>query len=339
MNKHKSKSSRSASGLAKWMLATTLGAASVGVAATSASATSFFPRPIAAFGTLFVFGSNGPDTIALRVGADDPSVVRMDVGDDGTTEFTIRRSTFSRISVFGFGGNDRVRIDESQVTFTDVSPTLMFGGAGNDTLLGGAGNDTFFGNEGNDFVDGGRGADSALLGNGDDRFQWDPGEGSDVVEGQDGADAMIFNGAGGDEIFDVSANGQRVRFFRSVGNITMDLDGVEQIDLAALAGVDDLLVHDMTGTNLTTLDADLEGTVGSATGDGAVDTITVEGTVGDDSIAVSGASGAVTVAGLVATVNLAAAEPSDALVIDTLAGTDTTDSGGLAPNTIGLTVL
>jgi hypothetical protein len=339
MNKQERKSSRSASRLAKVIVAATLGAASVGIATTSASATSFFPRPIAAFGTLFVFGSNGPDTIALRVGADDPTVVRMDVGDDGTTEFTIRRSTFTRITIFGFGGDDRVRIDESQVTFTDVSPTLMFGGAGNDTLLGGAGNDTFFGNEGDDFVDGGRGADTALLGSGDDRFQWDPGEGSDVVEGQGGTDAMVFNGAGGDEIFDVSANGQRVRFFRNVGNITMDLDGVEQIDLATLAGVDNLLVHDMAGTSLTTLDANLEGTLGSGTGDGAIDTITVEGTTGDDSIAVSGASGAVTVAGLVASVNLAAAEPTDVLLIDTLAGTDTTDSGGLAANTIGLTVL
>ena len=34
----------------------------------------------------------------------------------------------------------------------------------------------------------------ALLGAGDDTFQWDPGDGSDTVEGQDGTDTMVFNG-------------------------------------------------------------------------------------------------------------------------------------------------
>ncbi len=61
---------------------------------------------------------------------------------------------------------------------------------------------------------------------------------------------MTFNGAGGDESFDVSANGQRVRFFRNVGNITMDLDDVEQIDLDVLGGLDSITVNDMSGTIL-----------------------------------------------------------------------------------------
>ncbi len=148
---------------------------------------------------------------------------------------------------------------------------------------------------------------------------------------------MTFNGAGVDEAFDVSANGQRVRFFRNIGNITMDLDDVEQIDLATLAGVDSVRVRDMAGTDLTTLDNTLEGTPASGTGDGAIDTITIDGTNGDDAIVVTGANGSVTVAGLVATVNLTAAD-YHALVIDTLAGTDMTDSSGLAPNTVGLTV-
>ena len=273
--------------LAKLMLAASLGAASVGVAATTAGATTpFLPRPFVAFGTLFVFGSNGPDTVALRVGADDTSVLRVDIGDDGTSDFTVNRSNFNRIAVLGFGGDDRVRVDETQVTFTDQSPTFMFGGGGNDTLLGGVGNDTFFGNEGNDFVDGGRGADLAVLGIGDDRFQWDPGEGSDVVEGQSGLDAMTFNGAGGDENFDVSANGQRVRFFRDAGNITMDLNDVEQIDLDALGGRDTLTVNNMSGTDLTTFNSDLEATLGGGVSDGQPDTVTVNGTDGNDAVVV-----------------------------------------------------
>ena len=57
------------------------------------------------------------------------------------------------------------------------------------------------------------------MGAGDDVFIWDPGDGNDTIEGQDGHDTMLFNGAGGAELFDVSANGGRVRFFRNVANI------------------------------------------------------------------------------------------------------------------------
>jgi hypothetical protein len=42
------------------------------------------------------------------------------------------------------------------------------------------------------------------------------------VEGEAGTDTMIFNGAGVAENFDFSANGNRLKFFRNVANITMD---------------------------------------------------------------------------------------------------------------------
>ena len=40
-----------------------------------------------------------------------------------------------------------------------------------------------------------QGSDTALLGDGNDMFQWDPGDGSDMVEGQAGTDTLLFNGA------------------------------------------------------------------------------------------------------------------------------------------------
>src|SRR5205814_4509559 len=103
-----------------------------------------------------------------------------------------------------------------------------------DTLLGGRGADVLLGGDDDDTIDGNQGNDTALMGAGADRFIWDPGDGSDIIEGQDGADAMTFNGANVAEAFDVSANGGRVRFFRNVANITMDLNDVERIDLNAL---------------------------------------------------------------------------------------------------------
>ena len=48
---------------------------------------------------------------------------------------------------------------------------------------------------GNDDVAGGLGDDTAILGDGDDRFTWDPGEGSDDVEGGRGSDTLEFNGS------------------------------------------------------------------------------------------------------------------------------------------------
>ena len=61
---------------------------------------------------------------------------------------------------------------------------------------------------------------------------------------------MVFNGANIAEQFDVSANGSRVRLTRDVGNVAMDLNGVEGINLNALGGADTVTVNDLTGTDL-----------------------------------------------------------------------------------------
>ena len=107
-------------------------------------------------------------------------------------------------------------------------------------------------------------------------FQWNAGDGSDTVEGQGGADNLKFNGANIGENFDVSANGGRVRFTRDVGAVSMDLNGIENIDLLTLDGADNVNVGDLTGTDLTSIGIDLRGSNGG--GDGAVDTVTVNGT-------------------------------------------------------------
>ena len=56
---------------------------------------------------------------------------------------------------------------------------------------------------------------------------------------------------------DISANGGRVRLFRDVGNVTMDLNGVEHIQLNALGGADTITVNDLTGTGVTQVAIDL----------------------------------------------------------------------------------
>ena len=73
---------------------------------------------------------------------------------------------------------------------------------------------------------------------------------------------MLFNGSAGNEIFDVSANGGRVLFTRNLGNIVMDLNDVETIDLNALGGTDTVTVNDLSGTDVTSVNVNLAGTIG-----------------------------------------------------------------------------
>ena len=125
------------------------------------------------------------------------------------------------------------------------------------TLNGGDGNDMLIGSEGNDLIIGGRGNDMAFMGAGDDTFVWNPGDGSDTVEGQGGNDTLQFNGANVNENIDLSANGSRLRLFRDVGNVTMDVNGVEQVNVDALGGADTITVNDLTGTGVTEVNIDL----------------------------------------------------------------------------------
>src|SRR5215468_2069195 len=238
--------------------------------------------------------------------------------------------------VAGGAGNDTL----SAVTLPALNTMLTLdGGAGNDVLLGSRGDDRLLGGDGKDFVDGNQGNDIALLGAGDDVFQWDPGDGSDTVEGEAGTDTLVFNGANINERMDISANGERARPTRDIGNITMDLNGVERIQLNALGGADSITVNDLTGTDVKQVAIDLAGTPGSGQGDGAADSVTVNGTAGDDRITVASSSASVVVNGLAAKVTIAGAEgANDSLTIDGLAGNDSINASALTPGQINLTI-
>jgi Ca2+-binding RTX toxin-like protein len=303
--------------------------------AASAAKASFkeakFKRPKLAHGVLTIIGTEASDKIVLRLQAGDPGVLQVDVGGDGSPDFSFERGKVAKIVVDAGAGDDLVRIDESNGAFTDTIPTTIDGGDGNDTIAGGKGSETLFGANGNDVIDGNGGNDLALLGAGDDTFVWDPGDGSDTVEGQDGTDTMLFNGANVSEQVELSANGSRLKFFRTQGNVTMDTAGVERVDFNALGGADLVTVNDLTGTDVSSVNVDLAGTLGGATGDGQADRVIVNATNGEDSINVNGDAGGVKVSGLAATVKIVHSEAAnDRLEINTLAGRDSVDSSGLA---------
>jgi Ca2+-binding RTX toxin-like protein len=351
-------------------------AAAAGIAAGQGNAApkSQFGNATLENSVLTVDGTNASEKIALRLQAGQPGTLQVDFGDDGTADFSFTRAAIAKIAVEGGNSEDRVRIDESNGVFADTIPTTIDGGNGNDELLGGAGAETLLGGNGNDLlvgggagtlsggngddtvaggpgaetllggngndsIDGNKGNDVAFMGNGNDTFVWDPGDGSDTIEGQNGEDTMVFNGAGVAEKVDLSANGDHLKFFRDVANVTMDTHGVERVDFNALGGVDLVTVNDLTGTDVNEVNVDLAGTLGGNAGDGAADRVVVNGTDGDDTINVSGDTAGVKVSGLAATVGVSHSEArNDQLEINTLNGNDNVNSAGLAAGVIQLFV-
>jgi Ca2+-binding RTX toxin-like protein len=288
-------------------------------------------------GALEVTGSGVADAVALRLKAGDSTQVQVDVGDDGSADFSFPRDKLVAINVRVRAGDDSVRVDDTNGAFTDAVATTIAGGDGDDSLNGGLGDETFRGDGGNDAVDGGRGNDTADLGDGDDSFPWDPGEGSDVIEGGAGEDSMPFNGAAAGETVTLTARGGRLTFFRNPGNVTMDTDDVETVDFNALGGPDDVTVNDLTGTDVRTVNANLAALGGG--GDRLTDRVTVTGTNGNDAIEVTGRNATASVAGLAATVNVTGADPaSDALMVSALDGDDIVDAAQVRADSTVLTL-
>jgi Ca2+-binding RTX toxin-like protein len=280
--------------------------------------------------TTEVNGGNGNEQFTATANGTRVRFDRLD-----PAPFAVDMGTTERLTLNANGGDDAFSATGNLAALVAIT---VDGGTGNDTLLGSNGVDVLLGGDGGDFVDGQQGNDVALMGAGDDTFRWDPGDGSDVVEGQDGADSMLFNGSNAGEIFDTSANGGRIRFTRNVGNIVMDLNDVEGIELHALGGQDDLVVNDLSGTDLTELVTDLANPAGSGVDDAAADTVTVNGTNGDDVVVAAGQGSDFQVRGLSTAIAVIGAAPSaDRITIRSLAGSDVLDASGVAAGSMLLT--
>jgi Ca2+-binding RTX toxin-like protein len=270
--------------------------------------------------TLQITGNSASDKVALIA---TPTQLIGDVGEDGTADFTFDRSAFNTLNFNAGAGNDEIRLQG--LPLDGVAVTLD-GDLGKDSLFGGPGAETLIGGPGNDFVDGNIGADIARLGDGDDHFQWDPGDGSDTVEGEAGNDTLDFNGSNIGENIDVSANGSRVRLFRDIAQITMDLNGIEAAKIRSLGGADNTTIGDLTGTGMKTVDDDLAGFDGAA--DASADNVTVTGTENADKVSPKTVNGITTITGLSPTVSVHGGDPTlDQVTVKTLGGADTITGG------------
>ena len=261
-----------------------------------------------------VFGSAANDVIDV---APSPIAGNARVTASNLPAF-VDLTGVATLSVKGLDGDDTISGANAQALLS----LRLHGGDDEDVINGGDGADGLGGAQ-NDLVDGNGGSDVGILGTGRDSFVWDPGDGSDTVEGQGGTDTLVFNGSGGDENFDFSANGQRFRFFRNLGNITMNTDEVERVDLNTLGGADNAVVNDLTGTDVTLASIDLEGILGGGSGDGQPDTITVNGSNAPDSVRIRRDGDIVDVAGLAPRVRIEHSEAAnDRLTVNGLGGDD-----------------
>ena len=272
--------------------------------------------------TITVNGTNGPDVFGAAGDAGGVNVFGLQTAVNVTSQ----EQANDRLTLNGQGGDDVINASSLAADGIQLS------------MNAGLGNDVFVGSEGNDLTNGGDGDDTALMGAGDDVFVWNPGDDDDTLEGQAGFDRMLFNGANNAENIDVAANGGRVRFFRNVANVTMDLNDVEAVDFNALGGADFTVVNDLSGTDVTELNLNLAGALGGTGGDAQPDSVIVQATNGDDVALVVGDASGVSVSGLAAQVNIAAAEAAnDRLTVNALAGDDVVEASGVSAGSIQLT--
>jgi len=266
-------------------------------------------------GEAHVLGSKGPDTMTV---AADGNAVRVDASD--LPAIFEMESNNSKLVLFGLGGNDVITAGNGLAPLVSLE---IDGGAGNDTITGGDGNDTLIGGNGNDTIAGGRGDDQIDLGSGNDTAVWNPGDGNDVVEGGSGSNTLQFDCANVAEKLDISANGARERLTRDVGNIVMDLNGIGTINLPMRAGADNITVNDMSGTDLKLVNLDLAGVPGSGTGDGANDSVIVNGrSNAPDVINVKATGRGIAVTRARGSILITGQDPTDLLLLDGNGGAD-----------------
>jgi Ca2+-binding RTX toxin-like protein len=220
-------------------------------------------RPIAAIGITLAVLVVSPNLLHAAVVVTDAAtfVVTIDandavsvdcsggfvrVTDDGTpTSYTTACASVTLLRVTADGVFDNT-IDLSGVTAA-AFPQLAAGGDQPVTLSGGGGVDTLTGSGLGDIIRGGPGNDVMFGGAGDDVFTWVPGDGSDTIQGGVGNDVLAFVGAPVAETFALTADGTGFDFTRDVGNIVMDLEGIETLELSSGGGNNSVTLNDLTG--------------------------------------------------------------------------------------------
>ena len=229
------------------------------------------------------------------------------------------RPADDRLTLLGRGGADNID------AFSTLAPLIgltVDGGAGGDSIVGTDGPDVLRGGPDADVVRGREADDTVDLGDGDDVFLHQAMDGSDRVDGGAGQDMGSTGGTDNDDTIEVGSSGARTRVFGASSG-SLELDRTEQIVVDPKAGTDNVIVHDLAGTPTS------EVTGALFAPDQRVDTLTVLGSTGPETIKATSSGPVHTVSGLAATVRLASPEQGTMLALDARDGDDTIDAQGI----------
>ncbi|MCU0525522.1 MAG: hypothetical protein MUF72_11935 [Elainella sp. Prado103] len=230
-----------------------------------------------------LYGGAGDDDISGGAGKDK---LYGDAGDD---------------TLDGGSGADLISGGEGDDTANGGSgKDQVYGDAGDDNISGDSGNDFLDGGDGNDFVSGNTGDDRMIGGLGDDTLDWDDGDGNDVMSGGEGRDTIEVDGsvsAGDNFVLNKAVDGRA--FFervglngQPVGRFNLLVDTAEVFDISGDGGNDTLMIGDLLGTGVESIQFD--GGEGNDVLDGRNTTthITAIGGNGDDIL--TGGTGTIT---------------------------------------------
>jgi Ca2+-binding RTX toxin-like protein len=258
-------------------------------------------------------GTAGPDVMSAS-----PSVDRFVI--DGGPFAGFRIESFDEtVRLNGLAGDDSLTALNGS---DEVADLVLDGGDGADTLSGRNFADVLIGGDGPDTIDGNAGADQISGDAGDDVITWDPGGANDSIEGGAGTDRFVFRGSNIGELVDIGAPNGRLIVSRNVATVSVDLGGVETLDVRLVGGQDAVTVNDLSATEVLDVQVDLAAAAGG--GDLIDDTVVVLGTAADDAITVEAAGGGVNVAipGAATTRVIGSEAALDELLVNGQAGND-----------------
>ena len=139
--------------------------------------------------------------------ADHVTITRTDAGlriSNNTGWSVTKAGNYKSLLVNAGNGNDTVTLDASVNT-----SAILYGGAGNDTLIGGNGNDRLYG---------GLGTNALYGGNGDDTLVTIGGNNNDQLAGGEGADSFWADNSGSEVVVDLSGAENAAGHLHRVGS-------------------------------------------------------------------------------------------------------------------------
>ena len=263
-------------------------------------------------------GTTGGDTIVL-------SMVGSKIGISGlaATASVDHVGKTDIITISGGGGPDLI----SAGTIAAGKVVLQ--------LISGDGDDAIVGSNGNDSVVGGTGNDTIDLGAGNDVFICVAGDGTDDINGGAGNDVFKFAAGAGLGHVIISSDSGKVDFNRIAESAIANLDDIERIELAGGIGFDAIEVDNLAGTDAKLVKIDL-GSTGGTKGDSVSDSVSIDGSAGNDLVTVALSAGAISVKGLPAQVTISHFEALDSITYNAGGGNDSLSAAAVSTLRIGM---